>query len=191
MIVLPIIWNTDTYQDYIQYLMSIKEVKYKEFHSKICFTKYEILGIRLPIIRNIVKTILKNNYQDFLKNTQSNYYEEVMIEGLVISQLKDEVVFDKYFNKFIKKIDNWGICDSFCNSVDIVITNPDKYFKLCKELSLSNQEFISRVGLIIILNYFIKEEYLNDIYIILDSINSNQYTLSTRNRRIFKKQPIK
>lgn len=178
MLELPTTWTKETYQNYIEYLISIKENKYKEFHSKLCFTKYEILGIRLPIIRKITKQISKTNYQDFLKLTKSKYYEEVMIEGLLISNIKDETLFDKHFNKYIYKIDNWGICDSFCNSLDIVTKNPSKYFNLCKELSLSKEEFISRVGLIIILNYFIKEEYLNDIFNILDSINSDKYYIN-------------
>lgn len=178
MLDLPITWTNRTYQEYIDYLLSIKEDKYKEFHSKLCFTKYEILGIRLPIIRNISKQISKTNYQDFLKYTNSKYYEEVLIEGLVISTIKEESIFDKYFNKYINKIDNWGICDSFCNSLNIVTKNPSKYFNICKELSLSQEEFISRVGLIIILNYFIKEEYLKDIFNILDSINSDKYYIN-------------
>ena len=178
MLDLPTIWNKETYQEYINYLISIKENKYKEFHTKLCFTKYEILGIRLPIIRQIAKEISKTNYEDFLKLTKSKYYEEVLIEGLVISTIKDESVFDKYFNKYITKIDNWGICDSFCNSLNIVIKNPTKYFNLCKKLSLSNEEFISRVGLIIILNYFIKQEYLKDIFNILDSITSDKYYIN-------------
>ena len=81
MLDLPTIWNKETYQEYINYLISIKEDKYKEFHSKLCFTKYEILGIRLPIIRKIAKEISKTNYEDFLKLTKSKYYEEVLIEG--------------------------------------------------------------------------------------------------------------
>ena len=175
---LPTIWTKETYQQFIEYLISIKEDKYKEFHSKLCFTKYEILGIRLPIISKIVKQISKTNYEDFLNLTKSNYYEEVMIEGLVISTIKDELLFDKYFNKYIHKIDNWSICDSFCNSIDIVKQNPNKYFNLCKELSLSKEEFISRVGLITILNYFIKEEYLKDMFNILDNITSDKYYIN-------------
>ncbi len=175
MLELPTKWNKTTYQEFIKYLKSIKESKYKEFHSKLCFTKYEILGIRVPILRSISKLISKTNYQDFLLLCNSKYYEEVLIEGLVISSIKDELLFDKYFNEYINKIDNWGICDTFCNSLKIIRNNPSKYFEVSKNLSLSSEEFISRVGLIIILNHFIKEEYLQDIFSMLDSIISNKY----------------
>lgn len=178
MLELPTKWDKKTYQEYINYLISIKEDKYKDFNQKLITSKYKILGIRLPIIRKIAKQISKTNYKDFLKLTKSNYYEEIMIEGIVISTIKEEISFDKYFNKYITKIDNWGICDSFCNSLNIIEQNPSKYFKLCKKLSLSEQEFISRVGLIIILNYFIKEEYLQDIFNTLDSITSDKYYIN-------------
>ncbi len=175
MLELPTKWNKTTYQEYIKYLKSIKEPKYKEFHSKLCFTKYEILGIRVPILRSISKLISKTNYQDFLLLCNSKYYEEVLIEGLVISNIKDELIFDKYFYEYINKIDNWGICDTFCNSLKIIRNNPTKYFQIAKKLSLSSEEFIIRVGLIIILNHFIQEEYLQDIFSILNDITSNKY----------------
>lgn len=171
-------WNKEIYQEYINYLKSISELKYKEFHSKLCFTKYNILGIRVPILRKIAKNISKTNYKEYLNQCNSIYYEEVFIEGLVISNIKDEPTFFKYFKEYINKIDNWGICDTFCNSLKIVRNYPDKYFNLCKELSLSKEEYISRVGLIIILNHFIKDEYISDIFNILDSINSDKYYIN-------------
>ncbi len=172
---LPTQWNKTNYQKFLKYLKNISEPKYKEFHSKLCFTKYEILGIRVPILRKIAKQISKTNYQKFLNLCSNTYYEEIFIGCLVISHIKDESTFLNYFNKFLPKIDNWAICDTFCNSLKIVNANPNKYFNLCKELSLSNEEYHIRVGLIIILNHFLKDEYLTDIFNILDSIISDKY----------------
>lgn len=172
------IWNENTYQEYLEYLKGLGETKYKEFSLGLCTTKYEMLGIRLPILRNIAKKISKTNYIDFLKLCTDSYYEEVLIEGFVISNINDEELFDKYFDVFIKKIDNWGICDSFCNSLKIIDKNPKKYFKLAIKLSKSKKEFISRVGLIILLNFFVEEEYLEDIFKTLDFISSDKYYIN-------------
>ena len=128
---IPTNWNKTTYQEYLKYLKKISEKEYKEFHSKICSTKYQILGIRLPIQRKISKQISKTNYQEFLNLCTFTYYEEVLISLLVISNIKEETIFLDYFYKYINKIDNWAICDSFCNSLNIVNNNPPKYFKLC------------------------------------------------------------
>ena len=43
--------------DIVNYLISIKDDKYKEFNLKIINTKYEILGIKMPILRKIAKQI--------------------------------------------------------------------------------------------------------------------------------------
>ena len=171
-------WNKENYKNYIEYLKSISEPKYKEFHSKLCFTKYEILGIRVPKMRKIATDISKTDFENFLQFCKNDYYEEVFIEGLVISNIKDESTFQKYFYNYISKIDNWGICDTFCNSLKIVNKNPKKYFDISKELSLSEEEFISRIGLVLILNFFVKEEYLKDIFLILNSVKSNKYYIN-------------
>ena len=168
-------WTKETYAEYQKYLLSLQDIKYKEFNERILKSKYKLIGIRLPQIRKIAKEISRSNVIDYLKQCKSKYYEEVLIEGLVIANLKDEKIFDKYFYKYINKIDNWGICDSFCNSLKIMENNPDKYYSILKELSLSPEEFISRVGLITILNHFIKDEYLKDIFNILNNIKSDKY----------------
>ena len=49
-------WNIENYEDFLKYLNSIKEEKYKEFHEGLVLnSKYQMLGIRLPLMRNIAK----------------------------------------------------------------------------------------------------------------------------------------
>lgn len=176
---IPNNWNKESYKEFVDYLISIKDEKYKEFHSSLCLNcQYEILGIKLPILRKIAKDISKTNIEEFLDVSKDNYYEEVMIQGLVISNIKDETLFNKYFKQHIKKIDNWALCDTFCNSIKIVEKYEDKYFKEAINLSLSKEEFISRVGLIMILSHFIKEENLSIIFDILNKIETDKYYIN-------------
>lgn len=175
---LPETWTLENYQLYLKDLLSRKEKNYKEFNQKTIFTKYEMIGIRLPAIRKMAKQISKTNIEDFLKYNTSTYYEEILIEGLVISYIKEEELFDKHFQNFIKKIDNWAVCDTFCNSIKIVQKNPTKYFELAKNLSIQKEEFIARTGLIMILSYFIEKNYLQEIFKILDTIESDKYYIN-------------
>jgi len=172
-------WNKKEYETYIKYLKSLSDSKYREFHKSLTETKYEIIGIRVPIMRHLAKEKLKTDYLTFLKYCKDKYYEEVFIEGQVIAGIKDENIFLEHFYKFLPKIDNWAICDSFCNSLKRMKKDPDKYFPIVKELSLKDQEvFTSRVGLICILNHFIDEKYLKEIFTILDTIKSDEYYLN-------------
>ena len=173
------IWNKEDYDKYLKELKDLSEPKYRDFHKKLTTTKYEILGIRVPKMRQLAKDKLKTDYLSFLKYCSDKYYEEVFIEGQVIIGIKEEDIFLEYFYKYIPKIDNWAICDSFCNSLKRMKKNPDKYFPICKELALqSDKVFTSRVGLICLLNHFIDKPYLKEIFNILDTIKSNEYYLN-------------
>ena len=173
-------WNKETYKLFLNYLISQKDEKYKEFHSSLVLnSKYEMIGIRVPTMRKIAKIIAKTTeIEGFLKNVKDKYYEEVLIQGLVISYIKDEELFNKYFTNFIYKIDNWAICDSFCSSIKIVEKYEDKYFKQSIELALNEQEFLSRVGLVTILNHFISKKNLDIIFDTLNKIDSNKFYIN-------------
>lgn len=172
-------WNEANYEQFVKYLISLQDLKYKEFHSSLVLnSKYEIIGVRVPIMREIAKLVSKGNIEEFLKIAQDKYYEEVMIQGFVISHIKDEETFFKYFKEYINKIDNWALCDSFCNSVKIVRKYEEKYFKIALEMSLNEEEFISRIGLILILNHFINRNNLNLILDTLNRIKSDKFYIN-------------
>ena len=172
-------WNNEDYKEFIKYLLSLQDIKYKEFHGSLVLnSKYEMIGIRVPIMRDIAKKIAKSDIEEFLKYAQNKYYEEVMIQGLVISHFKDEKLFYKYFIKFINKIDNWAICDSFCSSIKIVRNYEEKYFKEAIKMALNREEFISRVGLVMILNHFISQKNLDIIFDTLNKIQSDKFYIN-------------
>lgn len=172
---IPKVWNEKTYEEFFLYLKSLKDDKYREFSQGLCISKYEMLGIRIPILRKIAKQIKDVSFLDVVLN---NYFEEVMLEGLVIANIKDEKLFYKYFKKYIKKIDDWSLCDTFCNSIKIVRKYQDKYFKEAIKLCKSDKEYIVRVGLIIILDHFIYENNLKDILETVDNIKSDKYYIN-------------
>ena len=172
-------WNEENYKEFVEYLKSLSDEKYKEFHSSLVLnSKYEMIGIRVPIMRNIAKQIAKTNIEEFLKVAQNKYYEEVMIQGLVISHIKDEAKFYEYFKCQIKKIDNWALCDTFCSAINIVEKYEDKYFKEAIKLSINKKEFISRVGLVVILDHFIKEKNILEICEMLNKIDSDKFYIN-------------
>ena len=160
-------WNKEIYIKYLDYLISIKEDKYKVFSSKLTKTKYKILGIRIPILRSIAKNILKSDITSFLENNTFTYFEEVMIYGLVISNIKDENLFNKYFYTYLDLIDNWALCDTFCSSLKR-FKKDNKYFRECINLLNSNKEYHIRVGIVSILNYYINKD---NLYVIFKNIN--------------------
>ena len=90
-------WNEETYKGYIDYLKKISDTKTRDFNIKIFNTKYEVLGIKTPILKDIAKDIAKQDMFAFLKCCKSQYFEEIMIEGFVISYIKDNNTFLDYY----------------------------------------------------------------------------------------------
>lgn len=168
-------WDKLSYKKFQKYLLTIKEERYKEFSSKLTKTRYPILGIRIPILRKIAKEIFKGNYNSFLEYSLDATFEEVFIEGLIISNIKDEKEFFKYIDDFVNKIDDWSICDSFCNGLKIINKNLNKYFEYFTKYLDSNKEFKIRVCLIVYLNFYTKKEYIDKIIENILKIKSNAY----------------
>ena len=154
-------WNEDTYNKYLDYLCNISDNKTKEFNKKIINTNYEILGIKTDILKQIAKDISTTDYKKFLRLSQDKYYEEIMIEGLLLGYIKDNNEFLEYFNKFIYKIDNWSICDSCIASYKIMKKND--YSDVAYSLILDSHEFIQRVGYIMLLDYYIDDSHIDTI----------------------------
>ena len=171
-------WDEVQYNKLINYLNNIGEEKYKDFNSKLVLTKYKMHGIKVPILRDIAKKISKTNIISFLDIVKSNSYEEVMIEGLVISYIKEVDLCVKYFNKFINKIDNWAICDTCISSMKIVNKNKELFLKQIKKYIKSKNEYVVRVGVVLLLNYYIEDSYIDLVFDIINSINREDYYIN-------------
>lgn len=101
-------------------LFELSDEKYKKFHSGLCPNIDNIIGVRLPKLREIAKEIAKGDWRDFLATSSNDYYEEVMINGLVIAYAKCDVDEKlNYIESFVPKIDNWAICDSFAIALSL------------------------------------------------------------------------
>lgn len=129
-------------------------------------------------MRIIAKQIAEENYESFLEPKKYKYYEEIFIRGIVISYIKDKNKLIDYMNDFVKLIDNWAICDSFCNSLKIIKNDLDYFWSTILKYIKSNEEFVVRVGLILILNYYINDSYIDEILNILNNIKTDKYYIN-------------
>ena len=72
-------------------LVELADEKYREFHSKLCPNTNNILGVRVPVLRNYAKELIKEySSEELLKNIDNQYYEEIMLQGMVIGLSKEK-----------------------------------------------------------------------------------------------------
>jgi len=170
-------WNEKNYEKYVDYLLSLEDLKYRDFHSKLVNTKLDIIGIRVPIMRCIAKEISKGNVEEYLKNLNNNYYEEVMIYGFVLANSSEELI-DKYLISFINNIDNWAICDSFCSSLKIINKKLGKYWIYFNNLIDLDKEFQTRVSIVMFMNYYLNDNYIDRVLKIVSCIKCDYYYIN-------------
>ena len=166
--------NQKEYKDYINNLFKNKDEEYAKFSRNVVKSNYELVGIRTPILQKEAKALAKD-YASFLKYAKFNSYEEAMLYGLVVANIKDYSEYRKYLDLYIPAIDSWGLVDSCIAKSKIIGKNLEENFDYIKELTKSNSEFESRIGYIMLLDYYINDEYIKKIYKIIDKNKNMSY----------------
>ena len=165
-------------KEIISKLHELSDLKYREFQKSLCPGTEYILGVRVPILRNYAKELLKKyEYKEILSAFKDEYYEEIMLKGMIIglntkADIK-EIISD--IEEFVPKIDNWAVCDTFCAGLKITKKYKDEIWNLLKKYLNSNKEFEIRFAVVMILDYYIEEKKLNEIYKICDKIENDAY----------------
>lgn len=172
---IPKEFNEKSYDDFINDLVVLGEQNYLEFNKKITFSKYEMLGIRVPVLREVAKTIAKGNIFSYLNCCKRKYFEEILLEGFVISYIKDYENFLKYFFEFLPYVDNWAVCDMCISSFKVIGKNKHLFKRKIDFLLHSKEEFYVRVGIVILIDYYVEKDNLSMIFNILDSITRTEY----------------
>ena len=164
-----------TNEQLLKILFDNKDDLYKKFNEKIINTHKKIIGVRTPVIRKIAKKISKGNYESFLLKVKHDYHEQILVEGLVISSLKDISVVLNKINNFTNLIDNWAVCDMVVANCKIIKNNLDETLKFIQKNINSINPWKTRVCFVMLLNYFVSKKYLNKIFYYVENDKSNFY----------------
>lgn len=156
-------------------IFSLADEKYKEFHSGLCPNTNNIVGVRVPILRNYAKELVKEGFEKNYNKIQTEYYEEIMLKGMMIGLEKMDIDIKlTYIKEFISYIDNWAVCDIFV--AGLKIKEKEKFYKFIqKYLENNKKEFEIRFGLVSLLDYFIDKEHIQQIFKITDKIKRDEY----------------
>ena len=170
-------WNKENYQKFLDYLDANKNLKYREFHYRLLKdNSINFIGIRTPILKDIAKQVSKTNYIEFIKLNTLKTYEEKTIYGLLLGYLKiDFNILLNLINNYSVNIDNWATCDLTCANLKIFKKNKEIGFNYLKNKVNSNNIWIQRFVIVMFLDYFLCDEYIDDVLKAISSIDTNEY----------------
>lgn len=163
-------------EDIRKKLFEMQDLKYREFHSSLCPNVDKIIGVRIPQLRMMAKEIATSDCKDFLENVQDEYYEELVLQGLVIgyAKISIEETFE-YLQKFVPKINSWAVCDTTCSNLKITKKHMQEMWNFLGQYINSDKEYEIRFALVMYLNYFLADEYIDEILQKIDKIKNKDY----------------
>ncbi|PID67445.1 MAG: DNA alkylation repair protein [Fusobacteriales bacterium] len=175
--------STKEYENFRKYLFELSEEKFQKFTKKLIPNYENIIGVRSPILKNIAKKISKNyfenyfkNFDEVLKNKKIFYHEEKIIYAYVLANSKEDFKIKlERINKFINLIDNWAICDCACSSFKFIQKNKDEFYSYLISKIKTKNMWEQRFILVSLLDYYIENKYLDDIFKIVEEIKSDEY----------------
>lgn len=161
-------WNNKHIEELNQYLESIGRPEKMDFTIKTINTKMQVLAIPIPELRKIANQIYKGNYISFLDAFNNKYYENTIINAILINNIKDIKTKKYYISKL--KIDNWSTVDILKFNIK---NQEQEYLNLAKEYLKSKEEFVRRIGVRILFNYTENED-LTEIFDIINSLQNEE-----------------
>lgn len=164
-------WDLESKSEFIKYLESMRREGKEEWTRNILNTEMKVLAVKTTDLKKIAKEIKKGDYISFLDLNLDNYYENIAINGFIISSIKDFAVMKKYLDRYILKVDSWGTCDLLKFNVK---NNEENYYKLSQEYRKNELPFARRIGMYILFDFIKNDKYVNKIYESLDEFENEQ-----------------
>ncbi|MEK4511426.1 DNA alkylation repair protein [Paenibacillus sp. FSL K6-2524] len=157
-------------------IMELVEEDYQKFSAALIPNINNVLGVRIPLLRSLAKQIVKEDWRTYLEQAEDHYFEEVMLQGIVIGYVRTDIEETlRYVADFVPKIDNWSVCDSFCVGLKITKANMPRVWEFLQPYLMSSKEYEIRFGVVMLLDYYIAEEYIDRVLEGLDGINHEGY----------------
>ncbi|TKJ84833.1 DNA alkylation repair protein [Paenibacillus sp. CFBP13512] len=149
---------------------------YQQFSASLLPTITNILGVRIPALRIMAKQIVKDDWRIYLQQADHEYFEEVMLQGMVIGYAQMDIEERlQYMTDFVPKIDNWSVCDRFCGGLKFTSTHQQPVWEFILPYLSSEHEYEVRFAVVMLLTYYVDEYYIQDVLSHLDRIQHEGY----------------
>lgn len=152
------------FYDVRKMLFSLQEMNVICYYEKVVPNLNNVIGVRVPKLRKIAKAIVKENYIEYLKFDEDLYFEELIIQGMVIGLLNlDEANLKKYVDFYLNKISNWALCDVFVSNLKCLKKYKIDLFDYFLNMLPDYNEFKKRFVFVVFLTYYVDEKYVDKL----------------------------
>ncbi|MDO4939492.1 MAG: DNA alkylation repair protein [Lachnospiraceae bacterium] len=159
-------------------LFILQDVLYADFQAKLTpgIPRELFIGVRVPEVRKLAKRLIKEKNPEtveFLNNLPHKYYDENMLHGLLLSEMKDYGECIAAVDRFLPYVDNWAVCDIM--SPKVFRKNKATLLDKIKEWSASEKTYTCRFGLEMLMTHFLDDDFRTEYLEIPASVHSEEY----------------
>ena len=160
----------------LERLFSLRDHEYAVFQARLTpgVPVERFIGVRVPDVRRLAKELNKEgSYSDFLKELPHRYYDENMLHGLLISEIRDYGQCIDEVERFLPYIDNWAVCDTI--SPKVFRKNKSQLIDKIQEWSVSKHTYTCRFGIEMLMSHFLDEDFRLQYLEIPAVVKSEEY----------------
>jgi len=150
--------------------------QYKEFHSSLVPDIGNMLGVRIPKLRELAKKAAKEDYKKYITNADVTIYEELMIWGMMLGYAKlTREEQQAKLKEFVPYINNWAICDCCCATYKFMKKNQEEWFLFLTSYLHRKEEYQVRFAVVCMLDFFINEAFIDEVLSCLKEVSCEKY----------------
>ncbi len=157
-------------------LFALQDASYGDFQAKLTpgIPRELFIGVRVPEVRKLAKRLVKDpEAANFLADLPHKYYDENMLHGLLVSEIKDYDTCVSAVDKFLPYIDNWAVCDIM--SPKVFKKNKTALLGKIKEWSASEKTYTCRFGIEMLMSHYLDADFKTEYLDIPGSVHSDEY----------------
>lgn len=159
-----------------QYLFTVQDIEYKEFHGKLIpnIEPDTIIGVRIPILRKYAKTLFSSEEaQMFLQDLPHRYYDENSLHGYLIEQTKDFMNCIGQIETFLPYVDNWATCDTMAPKV--FKKNKERLLPYIEKWIASEKTYTIRFAVNMLMRFYLDDDFDTRYLDLAAGIQSEEY----------------
>lgn len=157
-------------------LFGLRDEEYAKFQAKLTPSVEPglFIGVRVPEVRKLAK-LIKNtpDAEAFLKELPHKYYDENMLHGLLVSEIKDFNTAVLETDRFLPYVDNWAVCDIM--SPKVFKKHKAELIENIKKWVNSQETYTIRFGIEMLMSHYLDGDFKAEYLEIPAKIRSDEY----------------
>lgn len=157
-------------------LLEMQDKEYAVFQAKLTpgIEADKVIGVRVPKLRSFAKQYIKEEeHKQFIEALPHEYYDENMLHGLILSEMKDYDDCVAYVDKFLPYVDNWAVCDIM--SPKVFKKHKVELLEKIRQWTKSEHTYTCRFGVEMLMSHYLDDDFSPEYLKIPAVIRSEEY----------------